>query len=101
EPGDLAIGAGDDGSVVGQPRDDARERHAGRHVVVNADHVSAQAYIDRSRPIGKATAGSYVPVVVRHFSSLSMAGNGPVIVDAPATAVAYVWLNLVWVGLAR
>ena len=53
------LGPVDDGRVEGQPRGDAGERDADRHVVVDADHVGAQARIDRGCPVGAvATAGS-------------------------------------------
>ena len=36
------------------------------HVVVDADHVGAQARIDCDRTVGEAAAGGYVPIEVRH-----------------------------------
>jgi hypothetical protein len=55
--------------LIGQPRGNACEGDATGHEVVDADHISAQAHISDSGPLGAvATAGSYVPVKVRHRS---------------------------------
>ena len=55
-------------AVEGEPGHDAGQRHRRRHVVVDADHVGAQARIDRGRPVGEAAAGRYVPIEIRHCS---------------------------------
>ena len=49
---------GDHRGIVGEPGDDAGQRDAGGHVVVDADHVGAQARIDRGSPRGADAAGS-------------------------------------------
>ena len=49
----------------------AGQSDAGGHVIVDADHVGAQACIDRLGTRGAEAAGSYVTVVVRHRSFLS------------------------------
>ena len=57
--------------IEGKPGDDAGQSDAGGHVIVDADHVGAQACIDRDSTRGAEAAGSYVTVVVRHRSFLS------------------------------
>ena len=49
-----------DRRVERQPGDDARERDAHGHVVVDADHVGAQALIDDGRPV-RADAAPAAP----------------------------------------
>src|SRR6185437_15473575 len=70
--GDTSSRIGDHGGVVGEPGDDAGQSDAGGHVIVDADHVGAQACIDRDSTRGAEAAGSYVTVVVRHRSFLSL-----------------------------
>ena len=55
--GDRAGRIGDDRGVEGEPGDDAGQRDAGGHVIVDADHVGAQARIDRDRAVGAEAAG--------------------------------------------
>src|SRR4029077_1472613 len=60
--------------LKGEPGDDAGERDAPRHVVVDADHMGAQALIQRGRAVGTEPArGRIIPVEVRHRSFLSVA----------------------------
>ncbi len=56
-----------DGSGEGEPSDQSGQRHAGSHVVVDADHVRAQTRIDRYliRAIA-GPGGRDIPVEVRH-----------------------------------
>ena len=55
--------------LVGEVGDKSGQRDAAGHVVVDADHVGAQARIDRNRP-GGAGEGRDIPVEVRHGSIL-------------------------------
>src|SRR6185369_17120071 len=71
QAGDASRRIGDHGGIEGKPGDDAGQSDAGGHVIVDADHVGAQAYIDRLSTRGAEAAGSYVTVVVRHRSFLS------------------------------
>ena len=53
--------------LIGKPSDQSGQRHAGGHVVVDADHVRAQTRIDRYliRAIA-GPGGRDIPVEVRH-----------------------------------
>ena len=53
----------DDGGVEGGTRHDAGQRHGGRHVVVDAEHVGAQARVDCGGLPGVAAAGRRVPLL--------------------------------------
>ena len=55
--------------LVGEVGDKTGQRDAAGHVVVDADHVGAQARIDRDRP-GGAGESRNIPVKVRHGSIL-------------------------------
>ena len=55
------------GGLKGEPGDQAGQRNAGGHVVVDADHIRAQAGIDRDLIGAIAGAGGRdIPVEVRH-----------------------------------
>ena len=57
------------GGLIGEPGDQAGQRNAGGHVVVDADHIRAQAGIDRDLIGAIAGAGGRdIPVEVRHGS---------------------------------
>ena len=61
-------------SLIGEPRDDAGQRDAARHVVVDADHMGAQAHVIGDRTIGAyAAQAGIVPVEIRHWIILSFA----------------------------
>ncbi len=67
----------DDGRLIGQPGDHAGECDAASHVVVDADHVGAQAHIVDDRAIGRyAARRGIVPVEIRHRCVLSYAQDG-------------------------
>ena len=57
-----------DRGLEGEIGDDAGQRDAGGHIVVDAKHVGAQACIDHGCLPGAEAAGSYVTVEVRHRS---------------------------------
>ena len=78
QAGEPSVHIGDGGGIVGQPGDDAGQGDAGGHVIVDADHVGAQTHIDFGGTRSADAAGSYVTVIVRHrsFLSLSRAGLG-------------------------
>ncbi len=48
------------GELERQPGDDPGQRHAGRHVVVDAEHMRPQAGVDRHRPIAAEATHSRV-----------------------------------------
>ena len=51
-------------SLIGEEGDDAGQAQAKRHVIVNAEHIGAQALVDRSGGPGDASAGAGVGVAV-------------------------------------
>ena len=77
----LGVGCfvGDDRRIIGEPGDDAGQADSRCHVVVDADHVGAQARIDRYRLSGaRAREGRDIPIIVRHEpSSVLASGRSP------------------------
>ncbi len=68
------------GCLKGQPGNGAGQSHAGRHVIVDADHVGAQTCIDRSL-IRIAGPGGEIPIEVGHGR--------------------YLWFGPAWPGFGR
>src|SRR5438045_1117474 len=79
---------------------DAAEPHGGGHGIVDTEHVGAQARIDCGGTVGEAAAGRYVPIEVRHWSSLVNPGRSRAsgLAGMPANRLA---LNLVYRGALR
>ena len=68
----------DDAELVGEEGDDAGQAQAKRHVVVNAEHIGAQALVDRNGGPGDASAGAGVgvAVIVGHQKTSQSRGGG-------------------------
>ena len=54
------------GELIGQERDNAGQADTRGHVVVNAQHVSAQASVYRDGAVGGTAARGYISIVIRH-----------------------------------
>ena len=69
----------DVGQHEGEVGDDAGQAEAERHVIVNAEHIGAQALVDRSGGPGDASAGAGVgvAVIVGHETSYRRGGERP------------------------